>query len=92
MGYLKIKMQEPHVSWWEPIFNWIRDNTVLFACFALAWKGIDRAFKFYSNAQAERLREMVKEEIKSHVNPVIERLSTSIDKLQESIWELRNKI
>lgn len=92
MAHLQIKMQEPVQSWWQPFFKWIEDNTILFLCFGLSWKGVDRAFRYLSNTQAERIKEIVKKEINDHVTPQIDRLSDNINKLQESIWALRDKI
>jgi len=82
-------MAAPHQEWWTPIFNWITSNTIVFASFALAWKGIDKVFKFYSETRINELRSIVKEELANHTNPQIEKLSTSIDELRESIWALK---
>lgn len=81
-------MAQPQ-SWWEQIFVWAKDNTIIFGAFALAWKAIDKVFKYYSESRLNELRAIVKEELANHTNPQIEKLSTSIDELRESIWALK---
>lgn len=92
MELLKIKTMAQPQSWWESVFEWIKNNTIIFATFALAWKGIDKVFKYFSDTRMNELRMIVKDELKNHTTPEIERLSAAIDDLREGIWALRNKI
>jgi len=84
--YSKTMIQQTP-SWWEPIFNWIKDNTVLFASFALCWKGIDKVFKYFSEARDAELRKIVHDEM----NPTIKELGEKIQDLSEAIWAIKNK-
>lgn len=83
----KIKMSQPTVTWWQPIFSWISDNTIIFTGFALAWKGIDKVFKYFSEARDAELRKIVHDEM----NPTITQLNEKIEKLTEAIWAINRK-
>lgn len=68
--------------------GWLQFITVLLpwaTIFGLCWKALDLVFKYYSNAQDVRLRQMVQDE----VSPDIKKLSTAIDELREAIWEMK---
>lgn len=49
--------------------------------FGISFKAIDAVFKYFSNGQDSRLREIIK--------PDIALLTKAIDELRESIWELK---
>lgn len=85
MGLSRIKsMAQPTAEWWQTLLIWVKDNTILFMIFALVWKGIDKVFKYFSEARDAELRKIVKDEMSP--------LSTAIDELRESIWALKNKL
>lgn len=85
MGFSKIEtMQQPQTEWWMTIFNWIKDNTVIFACFALAWKGIDKVFKYFSESRDAELRKIVHEEM----NAPIQSLTDQIQNLTKAIFSI----
>lgn len=86
MAYSKTNIMH---EWWIPIGKWIENNTLLFTCFALAWKAIDRAFKYMSDVQTAKLNKALDERIGTTVMPEIKRLHESIDELRESIWDLK---
>lgn len=84
-------MQQP-IAWWQPIFDWLRDNTIVFASFALAWKGIDKAFKYYSDSRDAELRKIVQEEMHqpiSELSSQIKELSTQIKEHNKAIWDMK---
>lgn len=88
MAHLKINtMAQPQVEWWMQVFAWVKDNTIVFASFALAWKGIDKVFKYFSEARDSELRKIVHDEM----NPSINQLSQQIKELGEAVWALKNK-
>lgn len=74
-------MQQPEPLWWETLLIWLRDNTIMFLSFAVVWRGIDRAFKYFSESRDGRMRDIVKEEI--------EPLQAKLDKISDAIFELK---
>lgn len=70
------------------ILQFIKDCLPIVGGIIAAWKTIDEIAKWYSRKQEMQLRELIKAE----VNPQIERLSESIDKLREEIGRLKIKI
>lgn len=74
-------MTEPNSSWWEQLLKWIEGNTVLFLSFAAVWKGIDKAFKYFSESRDDRMREIVKAEMKP--------LEDKIDDIADAIYNLK---
>lgn len=58
------EMEQPSAPWWQTLLMWVKDNVIIFMAFALAWKGIDKAFKYFSESRDDRIREIVKEEKK----------------------------
>lgn len=91
MAYSKT-MNNMHETWWAPVWDWIKDNMIVFGSFALAWKGISQAFKYLSEGRNAEIRAIIKDEINARVDPQIGKLSNSIDDLKEAIWDLKNKI
>lgn len=73
----------------EPQTNeWLQLVEVLIpwaTVFGLVAKGFDLVFKYFSNAQDSRLRLIIQQEVK----PDISNLTTAINELRESIWELK---
>lgn len=84
MDILKINNMTQPSTWWQPLFDWLRDNTIVFASFAIAWKGIDKVFKYFSEARDAELRKIVHDEM----NPTITQLSQQIKDLSEAIWSI----
>lgn len=82
MEYLKNNQMHESI-WWEPVFSWLKDNTIIFLSFAVAWRGIDRGFKFLSEGRDGRTREIVKAEVKP--------LEEKIDHLVEVFYTFKNK-
>lgn len=82
-------MQEP-VTLWKSIFDWIRENTIVFASIALAWKGLTLGFKYLNDGRRNEIVHIIEEELSTRVTPEITKLSTSIDELKEAIWALKN--
>lgn len=80
-------MTPPNLNIWEQIFTWLKDNTIIFMVFALAWKGIDKVFKYFSEARDAELRKIVHDEM----NPSISQLTQQIKELGEAVWALKNK-
>jgi len=87
MAYLKTNMSEHQPAWWIPLFEYIKDNTIIFMCFGLVWKAIDKVFKYFSDARDAELRKIVHDEM----NPTITELTKQIKDLGEAIWALKNK-
>ena len=79
------KMATPAAEWRQSLFNWIKDNTIVFASFAIVWKGIDKVFKYFSDARDAELRKIVHDEM----NPSITELSKKIADLSEAIWAIK---
>lgn len=73
--------QPPESQWWQTLLLWIKDNTLQFMIFALIWKGIDKVFKFASESRDERIKNIVKEQMKP--------LEDKIDKLTEVIFAFK---
>lgn len=89
MGYLKIKtMSQPNGSWWMQIFEWIKENTIIFVVFGLSWKGLDKGFKYLSEGRDERITLLIEQKLNSKVTPQIEKLSDSIDELKDAIMAI----
>lgn len=88
MDILRTKIMTEPNAWWQPIFSWLANNTIIFMCFALVWKGIDKVFKYFSDARDIELRKIVHDEM----NPSITQLSEKIEKLGEAVWALKNKV
>lgn len=80
-------MAQPPVEWWMQIFAWIKDNTIIFVVFGLAWKAIDKVFKYFSESRDAELRKIVHEEM----NAPISNLTDKIEQLGEAVWALKNK-
>lgn len=80
-------MAQPNPDWWIAVFKWIADNSIQFMVFALAWKGIDKVFKYFSEARDAELRRIVHDEM----NPTIKDLGEKIQDLSEAIWSIKNK-
>lgn len=80
-------MSQPSPSFWEQVFIWLKDNTIIFMVFALAWKGIDKTFKYFSDARDTELRKIVHDEM----NPSIAQLTQQIKELGEAVWALKSK-
>ncbi len=89
MEHLKTNTMAQPQQWWEPIFKWIADNTILLTSFALAWKSIDKVFKYYSEGRDERIEALIDKKLMGKVTPEIQKLSVSIDELKEAIWDLK---
>lgn len=53
--------------------------------FGLLFKALDLVFKYFSQAQDMRLRNIIQQEVK----PDITKLTKAIDELRESIWDLK---
>lgn len=81
------KMNTPPSSFLSELWDFVKNNTVQAGVFTLIWKGIDKVFKYFSEARDAELRKIVKEEVK----PDITNLTTAIDELREAIWELKKK-
>lgn len=77
----------PNLNIWEQILIWLKDNTIIFMVFALAWKGIDKVFKYFSEARDAELRKIVHDEM----NPSIMQLTQQIKELGEAVWALKSK-
>ena len=82
-----IRMQEPTHQWWEPILSWIGANSVLFMCFGLAWKFLDKLVEIWDKSQDARINRL----IDTRLNPELKKLSESIDSLKEAIWSIQTK-
>ena len=86
--YKRIAMTPPpNLSIWEQIFLWIKDNVLIFSVFALAWRGIDKTFKYFSESRDAELRKIVHDEM----NPSITQLTQQIKELGEAVWALKSK-
>lgn len=68
-------------------FQFIEDLLPWATIFGLCFKAIDMVFKYYSQAQDARLKQLVKDE----VSPQIESLTHAIDALREEIGKLKVK-
>lgn len=77
-------MTQPQLEWWQQILIWLKDNTILFMVFTLAWKAIDKVFKYFSEARDAEFRKIVHDEM----NPTITQLSQQIKDLTEAIWSI----
>lgn len=69
---------------------WLNFLTTLFpfaTVFGFLWKGVHELFKYLSEKRKSELKEMIKEE----VAPQIETLSKAIDKLSESVNDLKHR-
>lgn len=82
-------MQQP-ISWWMPIFDWIKDNTIVFASIAIAWRGLHLGFKYLNDGRREEIMKIVDDVLTNRVTPEIKQLTHSIDELKEAIWALKN--
>lgn len=76
---------EPHVNQW---LIFLGDLLPWATIFGLSFTAIDRVFKYFSQAQDARLKQMIKDE----VTPQIESLTTAIDNLREEIGRLKAKL
>lgn len=81
-------MVNPSSDGWQTILRFIEDITPWLTIGALLWKGIDKVFKYFSDARDSELRKIVHDEMK----PQIENLSDKIEVLSESIFALRGRI
>lgn len=79
------KMPNPQPTTLSDILKFITEFTPFAGVFALLWKCIDKVAKYYSDRADERLRQIVKDEVK----PDMAKLSHAIDELREAIWELK---
>lgn len=84
-------MSQPSQQWWEPILSWIGANSVLFMCFGLAWKFLDKIVEIWEKSQDARISRLIDNRLNSTVTPEIKRLSESIDDLKEAIWSIQKK-
>lgn len=80
-------MTPPNNDTWSPILKFIEDITPWCLIFGLLWKGIDKVFKYFSDARDVELRKIVHDEM----NPTITDLGSKIDDLSKAIWGLQNK-
>lgn len=72
----------PQTSQW---LQFIEDLLPWATIFGLVFKAIEMVFKYFSQAQDARLRGIIQQEVK----PDITNLTTAINELRESIWELK---
>lgn len=80
-------MTPPNPNSWEIIIKFIEDMTPWCAVFGLLWKGIDKVFKYFSDARDAELRKIVHDEM----NPHLENLGDRIEDLSKAIWGLQNR-
>lgn len=78
-------MTPPNLSSWEIVLKFVEDITPWAMIFALLWKGIDKVFKYFSDARDAELRRIVHDEM----NPHIENLTDKIEDLGKAIWALK---
>lgn len=89
MDYTRIEnMSQSNSPWWLELIAWIKENVLLFSVFALAWKGLDKGFKYLSEGRDERIAVLIEQKLSAKVTPQIEKLSDSIDELKEAIWAI----
>jgi len=80
-------MTPPETNTWAPFLKFIEDITPWAMVFGLLWKGIDKVFKYFSDARDAELRKIVHDEM----NPTITTLGERIEDLSKAIWGLQNK-
>lgn len=78
---MRLNTMEQPTAWWEQLLKWIEGNTILFLCFGIAWRGIDKSFKYFSESRDNRTKQIVKDEIKP--------LKDKIDDIADAIFELK---
>lgn len=89
MIILKVnKMPEPANSILSEVWDFIKNNTLQAGVFALIWKGIDKVFKYFSEARDAELRKIVREEM----TPDISELTKGIKELRDAIWHVQSKM
>lgn len=54
-------------------------------------KGIDKYFEFKASQQQKLIEIVVQNMLKTNVNPTLDRLSDSIEKLNVALWDLKNR-
>lgn len=84
-------MQVQPMGFWQQLFDWIKDNTIMLSSVVLGWKAIDKGFKYLSEAREQELRKIVNEELGREIQPEIRNLREAIDSLKDSIWKLKDK-
>lgn len=77
-------MAQP-TNFWNEFIEFAKDFSVPTGLFVLIWKTIDKVGAHF----AQRRKDAIKELIKDEVNPQIERLTKSIENLNEAIHDLR---
>lgn len=84
---LKLNMtpQEPGPTSLQLIFQFLKDSWPMIGGIIAVWKTIDEVAKSYSRKQESKLKELIKLE----VNPMIDKLTDSIDRLREDIGRMR---
>jgi hypothetical protein len=93
MDILKIKQMQGNeeVGIFKNFLDFLTSIAPWGACTIAFWKFIDWLARYMEDTRKARVREIVKETLEEFTNPQIDRLSESIDKLKEAIWELKDK-
>lgn len=93
MAYLKIKsMQQDELTWWQSFISWLNINWFALGVMGLVAKFIDSLFKWLTKRSEARVKEIYQEQYESTVRPEINKLTSSIEGLKESVWALKDKI
>lgn len=86
----KYNMSTPPSNDTNSLQVWLSFLETLFpfaTVFGFLWKGVHELFKYLSEKRKAELKEMIKDE----VAPQIEMLTKSIDKLSDSVNELKHR-
>jgi hypothetical protein len=94
MGYLRINSvaEQPPNNAFIEVLLWFKENAFVWTSFALAWKGLDLAFKFLKDGRDASIRSIVQDEINKSMTPKLDNLSDKIERLGDAVFELKNRL
>lgn len=93
MGYSKSNsVAEQPSSWYIDLLVWIKDNSIVWTSFLLAWKGLDLGFKFLKEGRDAAIRSIVQDEINKSMTPKLDNLTDKIERLGEAVFALKNRL
>ncbi len=76
----------------ESILTFLTDIMPFAAAFGAAWKVVDALFKYFDNTRRDSLKEIVREVNDVTINPKVDLLAESIERLTKSVYALEDKI
>lgn len=88
----KIKMANQPSNWYIQILEWLKDNTIVWTSFLIAWKGLDLGFKYLKEGREATIRNIVQDEINKGVSLKLDNLSEKVENLGNAIFKLNTKL